>query len=194
MVSKSLYLGNAAVCSPRFFLWVLISWANGYITPAILDTSFWLKGAPLAIKILHTELAVIEPFFLHDTLSAAGADRSKRYFAKRYPFGQSGDCYRGSQNYGQRYRKNVREFSTRNSARFIQGLGKRQLADYIVNSKLLTKEAEKRHLDESEEVKIRLNLSARQYPHVCCPARAAKGNDRNRRGSPKVPGRQHHQV
>ena len=42
---------------------------------------------------------------------------------------------------------------------FYSAAGKRQLADYIVNSKLLAKEAEKRHLDESEEVKIRLNLA-----------------------------------
>lgn len=42
---------------------------------------------------------------------------------------------------------------------FYSGTGKRQLADYIINSKLLTTEAEKRHLDESEEVKIRLNLA-----------------------------------
>jgi peptidyl-prolyl cis-trans isomerase C len=42
---------------------------------------------------------------------------------------------------------------------FYSGAGKRQLADFIVNSKLLTKEAERRHLDESEEVKLRLNLT-----------------------------------
>lgn len=42
---------------------------------------------------------------------------------------------------------------------FYSGQGKRQLAEYILNSKLLTKEAEKRHLDESEEVKIRLNIA-----------------------------------
>ena len=42
---------------------------------------------------------------------------------------------------------------------FYSGAGKRQLADYIINSKLLATEAEKRHLDQSEEVKIRLNLA-----------------------------------
>ena len=42
---------------------------------------------------------------------------------------------------------------------FYSGSGKRQLAEYILNSKFLTKEAEKRHLDESEDVKIRLNLA-----------------------------------
>jgi peptidyl-prolyl cis-trans isomerase C len=42
---------------------------------------------------------------------------------------------------------------------FYSGSGRRQLAEYILNSKLLTKEAEKRHLDENEEVKIRLNLA-----------------------------------
>ena len=42
---------------------------------------------------------------------------------------------------------------------FYSGAGKRQLADYIINSKLLATEAEKRHLDESEEVKIRLNIA-----------------------------------
>jgi peptidyl-prolyl cis-trans isomerase C len=42
---------------------------------------------------------------------------------------------------------------------FYSGSGKRQLAEYILNSKLLTKEAEKRHLEESEEVKIRLNIA-----------------------------------
>ena len=42
---------------------------------------------------------------------------------------------------------------------FYSGSGKRQLADYIVNSTLLTNEAEKRHLDQSEEVKLRLKLA-----------------------------------
>ena len=42
---------------------------------------------------------------------------------------------------------------------FYSGAGKRVLADYIVNSKLLAKEAEKRHLDESEEVRLRLTIA-----------------------------------
>jgi len=42
---------------------------------------------------------------------------------------------------------------------YYSGAGKRLFADYIITSKFLTKEAEKRHLDESEEVKLRLNLA-----------------------------------
>lgn len=42
---------------------------------------------------------------------------------------------------------------------FYSGAGRKQLADLIVNNKLLAKEAEKRHLQEREEVQIRVNIA-----------------------------------
>jgi len=42
---------------------------------------------------------------------------------------------------------------------FYSGAGKKQLADLIVNNKLLAREAERRHLQEREDVQIRINIA-----------------------------------
>ena len=42
---------------------------------------------------------------------------------------------------------------------FYSSTGKMQLADLIVNNKLLAREAEKRHLQEREDVQIRINIA-----------------------------------